>query len=302
MVLAGCAVPGAGPPQTLLILDIDEPSPLAVGSTTLLRVLNKVCPPIGVCPAASEDVLEFGVEPPGLFDVRRADTRFNITALASGTASFHVDVISHGAPTRLDYSLIANTIDTVTARPACPSHALMQAGIETTFDYQVSHASEALNGHIVPFTIVGAMLSPPDEQGGQWLQLPSASGPVTITSLYDASFEYDIDVVAPEKIDAITVPEPSSPLVVGSSIDLHADLLVGTRPVCGGSLPVTTTITTPDQCALAPGYGRNSDTIWVAGKAAGDCTVQVTVDGTSLSATTRFPVMWRGTAAASGER
>jgi hypothetical protein len=289
-VLAGCAVPDSGTPQDVLYLDITEPSPVAVGSQTLLSVMTKNCFLFGPCPARPEDVLDYGVDPPGLFDVTRAETQFSVVAVAAGTSSFYVDV-SEGAQQRLGYSLIANTIDTVRVRTACASPALMQAGIATAFAYQMWHGSQELNGRIVPLTIVGAELSPPDEQGVPWLKLPAASGTVMITSPYDLSFEHHIDVVDRASIESIALTGPTTPLVVASLSDLRAELLVGTRAVCGGSMPITTTISTPDHCALDPGYGTYSDTIRIAGKAAGDCTVQVTLIGTSLSATKTFPVM-----------
>jgi hypothetical protein len=80
-----------------------------------------------------------------------------------------------------------------------------------------------------------------NDQGVPRLELPAAAGTVMITSPYDLSFEHRIDVVDRASIESIAITGPTTQLVVGSLSDLRADLLVGTRPICGGSMAITTT-------------------------------------------------------------
>jgi hypothetical protein len=289
IVLAGCGLPASSSDKDRRVLDVTEPSPLAVGSQTTLSVMNQYCFLFAPCPARPEHVLGFDVDPPGMFDVTRIETQFAVTALAEGAASFQVDVVGDGEQ-RLDYELIAKPIDRVTVETACESPALMQADSAGVFEYQMWHGSDRLHGRIDPLTIVGAELSPPDDQGVRWLVLPSTTGTVDITSPYDAKLAHHIDVVDRDSVDSIALTGPST-IVIGSLDDLRVDLMVGSRSICGGSMPIAVTISTPDHCALDPGYGMYSDTIRIAPKAPGDCTVQVTLVGTSLTATKTVVVM-----------
>lgn len=295
--LGACTGPDFGPPP-VPTLEVDEMSPLAVGSTTRIGVVTRGClfgGPEATCYVHPENVLEHRIEPAGAFEVIRRETEYDvdfvITAVAEGVARFYVDVNHDGEMLELGYNIRASTIDAVSLQTPCASPAVMQAGIATTFAYEMRNGLDRLNGRIMLFTIVGAELTPPDEDGVEWLRLPVTPGTVTITSPYDADFTHVIDVVDRDLVDGLAITDAMSPISVGSLLHSRADLLVGTRAICGGSMPITTTISTPDRCALDPGYGRSSDTIRINAIAAGDCTVHVTLDGTSISATKTFVVM-----------
>jgi hypothetical protein len=263
---------------------------------TTLKVVSKSCGIFpgpshhGSCPARPEELLEHRHTPAAFFEVTRTGTQFEAVALETGVSRFSVDV-SSGEQRVLSYNLVARTIETVSLSTSCTSPALMFTGARVAFDYQMRHGSELLNGRIMPFVIVGAELLPPDKLGRPWLELPATPSTVTITSPYDASFAHQIDVIERSSIDGVAITDPSHALVVGGQITLRADLLVGARVTCHGSLPITTTIGTPERCELHPGYGSSSDSIVVMGLSAGECTVHVTLMGTTISATRSFPVM-----------
>jgi hypothetical protein len=293
IVLGACTFPEFGPPPSHLWLVVDQVSPLAVGSTTQLSVVNSQCGLFAsgeACDPEPGDVLDERVAPAGVFEVARTGSRFEATAVAPGTAGFYVNVISGGQPVRLGDNLVAETIDSLSLPTWCESPALMSAGSEMSFDFEMWHGNDQLNGHIMPFTIVGAVLEP-HTHGETWLRLPDTPGTVMITSPYVPDFTYEIDVIGPEPIDGIAFADPPSPLEVGFATQLHADLLVGTRPLCWARMPVAVSISTPDHCALAQGYDTSSDDIPIEGRAPGDCTVQVTLEGTDLSDTTTFTVV-----------
>jgi hypothetical protein len=286
----GACVPQGQPDAPGFELDSEAINPLAVGSTTWLSVVYEQCLlgwPCGTAPP--DDVLDHRVEPVASFTVTQQESRFNIAAIAEGSGTFYVNVISEGEQRELTQTLIAKRIDRVTVQTSCASPALMQPGISTGFEYQVWHGTERLHGRIMPLTVEGADLTPPDEMGVPWLRLPTTPGSVTVTSPYDSTFLHKIDVVDRNAIDSIAITG-TSPVAVGSSNDFSAELRVGARAICGGSMPITSTILTPSTCALDPGYGMFSDTIRVNGIAAGDCTLQVTLTGTSLSATRTFTI------------
>jgi hypothetical protein len=281
-------------PESVLRIEVDEPNPLAVDSMTTLKVVNTNCGffsgPDTTCPARAEELLEHRLAPAAFFEVTRTGTQFEVAALEHGVARFSVDV-SSGEQRELSYNLVARTIETVSLTTLCTSPALMFTGGRVAFDYQLRHGSELLNGRIMPFVIVGAELRPPDKLGGPWLELPATPSTVTITSPYDSSFAHHIDVIERASIDGVAITDQGHALVVGGQIPLRADLLVGARATCHESLPITTTISTPERCALHPGYGSASDSIVVMGLSAGECTVHVTLNGTAISATKSFPVM-----------
>lgn len=297
VVLGACVITADESGTSRLELDIDKPNPLAVDSKMNLEVVETNCGIfVGPCGARADAVFEHRVEPEGLFEVVRnqvvGSTQFNATVLAEGTARFSVDVVTGGERGVLAYDLVAKTIDRVSVQTSCSSPALMQGGIATSFSYQMWNGSQRLNGYLVPFSIAGgASLVPGDDLGETRLQLPAAAGTVTITSTYDTDFIHVIDVAGRDSIDGLALSNPSSQLVVGSSSDISAELLVGARSICGGSMPITSAVTTPDQCALEAGYGSFSHTIRIRGIAPGDCTVSVGLVGTALSATKTFSVI-----------
>jgi hypothetical protein len=272
---------------------VDEPSPLAVGSLTHLEVVNRDCPLFAPCPARAQDVLGHEIDPPGVFDVTQIENQFGFTALVEGTALFSADVASSVEP-RISFPWVAKTIDAVSVQTFCPSQSLMQVGVITVFDYEMRHGTERLHGRINPFTVAGGGEVLPRTYGepDARLKLPVTPGEVIVTSPHDSTFEYRVDAVDRDSVDSIAIVNKNPGTVgVGAVLDLRADLLVGQRAICGGSMPITSTITTPDQCELELGYGTSSDTVRVITKAAGDCSVQVALVGTSLSATKTFVVM-----------
>lgn len=290
LAVLGACVPVAESGGPAFELDGEAGNPLAVGSTMWLDVRYKECLfgwPCGTAPP--ENVLEHSVAPASSYTVTQQGARFNIAAIAEGSGNVYVKVISEGEERQLVHSLVARTIDRVTVQTACASPALMQTGISTAFQYQVWHGTERLNGRIMPLTVENAELTPPDENGFPWLRLPTTPTAVTVTSPYDAAFRHEIETVDRNSIDSIVITG-TSPVAVGSLSDFRAELRVGERAICGGSMPITSTITTPSTCALDPGYGMYSDTIRINAIAAGDCTLQVTLTGTSLSATRTFTI------------
>lgn len=289
-VLGASACTFSGPHN--LAFDIDETSPVAVGSRTTARFTNYDRPGCeGFCLGAAVEIKNYSVDPPGVFEYTRTDTQFDFVAVAEGAARFAITVESNDETRQFAYDLVAKAIDTVVLDTSCPSPALMQVGMSTALSYELRNDGTRLNGRdLMPFTVTGGQLRPPDKYGTPWLELPTSPGTVLLTSPYDADFVHQVDVVASSSIDGMVIPDPLSPLRVGSSTDVRADLLVGSRSMCAGSLPITVSITSAGICALDPGYGTFSDTIRIRGIATGDCTLNVLLDRTSIIATKTIPV------------
>ena len=290
VLLAGaCWTTPSGPHN--LALDIDETRPVAGGSRTTARFTNRYPGCDGLFCGAPVYIKEYSVEPSGVFEHTQTDAQFDFVAVAEGAARFAATVESGDETRTFAYNLVAQTIDTVALNTLCPSPALMQVGVATALTYEVSSDGTRLGGKgLMPFTITGGQLLPPDKYGAPWLQLPSTPGTVLLTSPYDADFLYQVDVVAPDSIDGMVVTDPFAPLTVGSATDVRADLLVGSRAICYASLPITSSTTSTGICELDPGYGSFSDTIRIRGLAAGDCTLNVTLQGTTITATKTISV------------
>lgn len=292
LLFAGACMEPIGPHH--ITLDIDESSPIAIGSRLTARFMNRgpECDDVGLCLDWREvEIKEYSVDPPELFEVTQGDEELDFLAVGEGASAFLTTVESNGETRTFVRNLMAKAIDAVVLHTSCQSPALMQAGIETALGYELRGDGMQLHGKgLMPLTVTGGRLLPPDEYGTPWLELPSAPGTVVLTSPYDPDFVYEIDAVTPDSIDGIAITDPQSPLRVGNLTDVSAELFVGTRSICDGSRPVRAFITTSDICAIEPGYGTNSDTIRIRGLAAGECTLNVMLGGTSIIATKTFPI------------
>lgn len=137
------------------------------------------------------------------------------------------------------------------------------------------------------------------------LTVRSTAGLGTVTSPFDPTLAFPIDVYEPSQVTAIELNE-SSPAKISRynrQAMLTMTVKVGTEPSCADALPVHLSVQTPDKCQMkgsvntGPGSGQEADYpstsagFGIDGLAVGTCRIIATVPGTQLTATREFTIV-----------
>ena len=303
LLVTGCAT------ESWFELDVED-GPTAVGASLYAGARSGSCREGERGDSCSFDTVttkSVTLKPEGIFErVEDSLVAVELRAIAEGTAVLTV-VAGNGDETKtFTRSISARAVDRVTVTPTlrtlpCASPALFAIGMRASLPSALHGGDTQLHGHrFVPIDVSGATLD--DERSTDELvvvQLADTPGTVSLASALDPTFALAIETFAPAAIERIAIGDAAAnwfPLAPnGASIDL----IVGGQPVCGDRLSRTVTVANPRVCQIYDADGDGTSTSkTVAGMSsvllrayqAGDCTITVALDGTSVTATKTFIV------------
>ena len=304
--IAGCAS------ETWFELGVD-PGPTAVGARLFAGASSGNCREGERASHCSFDTVttkSVVFDDPSLFARDTASrVAIDLLAVAEGTTRMTV-VADNGDEEKTFYrSLTALPANRAVVTPTlrgepCASPARYAVGHRPVLTPELYAGDTRLGGRYYhPFELTGGATI--DEQrsveADLFLVMPSTPGAVTMTSPIDPSFSLALEAFAPADVEAIVLGEvPAGSWFPLSTTRLPVDVLVDGTPICGDALARTARTTGVCKIYEEDGDGA-SDTKTVAGMtdvllraySAGECTVEVTLDGTTLSATKTLTVLNR---------
>jgi hypothetical protein len=283
-------------------------TPIAVGATATGAIYSSSCTKIDKhvdceIPSVSST---YKLTPAGVFSLDSSAARYTVTAHAEGVATLSIES-DNGSDTktfthRIEARPIDNVVVTTVDGRAVPCEAppRYQAGTKVQLSYELRHGETPLNGVIFPFEATGATIAQSTEYDRVLdLMMPATPDPVTLTSAADPAFSLTVRAFTPDQVDGISFDDVFYPLTVtGSGATTTSVHLADGATVCGNQLSRTTTVLTPDTCRVfmnnpvgMMSLTSTSDHIQIMGLKAGTCSLSVTLDGTSITATRDFPVL-----------
>jgi hypothetical protein len=306
VVFAGCAT------ESWYELGTD-PGPTAVGARVFAGVSSGNCHAgerASHCSFDTVTIDEVTLGTAGIFE-RSADTNVAIDLLAVAEGTTRMTVVADNGDETKEFvtTLSALAADRVTVTPTlrdqpCVLPARYAIGFRPTLPTAKFHGDTPLHGRYYnPFDITGGATLDVDRSrdGDLVMQLSDTPATLTLTSPVDASFSLTLETFAPSQVEAVVIGDvPSTDWFPLSVTRLPIDIVVGGAPVCGDSL--SRTARTSGVCKIYEEDGDGaSDTKTIAGMStlllrayqSGTCTVEVSLDGTALTATKTLTVLNR---------
>lgn len=277
-------------------------------------------PQLGGCEPVDFDVRDVTLSVDG-WDLEPTENpaAFRVRAASEGDATLEAHVDIDGEPFVARSTLRAREITRVTFEPLCdmsyqgkPPNVWVPAGGELQFFQDVRHDDIQLVGYGDAVVDLGDNLTavaydPAAVVDGvpSWnaavvvVNIGAATGPITLTSSYDAAYErsltvYDdamIDGLRLERLKILRYSMERDVIEPDAIVQVLMMPTIGGEDVCRAAIHRRATIETPEVCEWSEATGATVDVTaesrsiqYVRAKAPGTCSIQVTIPGTALSA------------------
>ncbi len=304
LVLAGCAT------ESWYELGVD-PAPTAVGARVFAGVSSGNCREgerAAHCSFDTVTIKTVTLATEGVFE-RQLDSNVAIDLVALTEGMTRMTVVADNGDEEKTFitTLTALAADRVTVTPTlreqpCSLPARYALGFRPTLPTKKFHGDTPLNGRYYnPFDITGGATLDVDRSrdGDLVLQLPDSPSSIALTSPVDPSFALALETFAPSQVEAVVIGDaPTTKWFPLNPLRLPIDLIVGGAPVCGDTLPRTARTTGVCKIYEEDGDGTSEvktvagmSTLLLRAYESGTCTVEVTLEGTTLTATKTLTVI-----------
>ena len=297
MVLVGCS---AGPA-------LDAPGPVMIGSTVGGNVFLKECVDSidehgQSCTTTYYPIDSVQVADPSVFEVTHVEGAkgFRYTALAPGTTT--VTVVSEGET--YERTLVAAQANQVHALVCVHAYG---TDVEFAVDYQIYVDGIWLfhDVDVNPFATTFLLPAPRDSTDYSKVRFrtPATAGMGTITSPFDPSFSRTVRVIDASAVTDISIGDigysQDAAVPLGGQIQVRGTSLTAppSYSVCDERFARTARTLTPTTCVIWRDMQNHTmlalegpEGFELRGLAAGSCTVEVTLDGTTTTGRRTFMV------------
>jgi hypothetical protein len=312
LLLASCTN-GDSPPL------LSAPAAVAVGSTATGWVsFNRCADGIDglTCEEIRVPMASAQIDAPEVFALEFDPGGLRYTALAPGSAT--LTVMADGETyTRDLLSAIPDVVDAslacwVSGVPLWGDAAWTAKAFGTNTEVRASFKLFARTGSPLPTELhhdlgvnplESSLLAPiqpmPPDYDTALFTTPATSGVGSITSSFDPTVDIPIVVFAPAEVTGLKLADGATTIRLGSTLYFDGSyLMVGNgEPTCTDGFTRTLRALTPTTCQLWDGT-QNLTTMTLTGMqafslsglAAGECTVELSLDGTSQAITRTFTV------------
>lgn len=236
------------------------------------------------------------VDDPGVFSVVVEAGEVAYTAVAPGTTTLRV---TGDDGTVIERRLTAAVPDRVEAQLACAHYGVptttTRYGTDTevvvTYKLSGGGAQLAHDATLRPLESTALIRQEDDfSMVRARFATPPTGGPATITSRFDPMVALQVDVFAAGDVTAIE--QAPYNLRAGQTANLPTlDLVVGTARACTDTFARTIRVLTPATCSAPETTVVGPESYKLDGIAEGDCMIEVTLDGTSLTRSVTYPVL-----------